>query len=86
MRLWPFPGSPPKNPKHIEDRLKLIANALQALALALIVASLIAPAVSPTTAKVDLSTSLGAGILAGIALVAAHAFLRYIPYDSDKGS
>jgi hypothetical protein len=59
MRL---PAKPPHAPKHREERLKLAASGLQALALTLFAAVLIAPALNPSPCR----HVLGAGRSYGV--------------------
>lgn len=75
MRL---PVKPPRSPKHTEERLKLLASGLQALALAMFAAVVIAPQfndqfTAPTSLRI--SFALIASFAEGVAFVV----LRYIP-------
>jgi len=75
MRL---PPKPPLTAKHAEERLKLAANGLQALTLALFGTSILAPLFNVTQAGMGWKTIVAA-LLAGIAENAAFELLRYIP-------
>lgn len=75
MRL---PPKPPVFAKHVEERLKLAANGLQALTLALFGTSILAPLFNVTQAGMGWKTG-GAALIAGIAENAAFELLRYIP-------
>ena len=67
MRL---PDKPPLSPKHREERLKLAANGLQNLALALFAGVLIAPVLNPALIA-PLPVRLAAVALAGLAVLVA---------------
>lgn len=62
MRL---PPKPPVSAKHVEERLKLAANGLQALTLALFGTSILAPLFNVTQAGMGWKT-IGAALIAGI--------------------
>lgn len=79
MRL---PDKPPLSPKHREERLKLAANGLQNLALALFAGVLIAPVLNPALVA-PLPVRLAAVALAGLAVLVAFILLRYIPVTPD---
>ena len=79
MRL---PDKPPLSPKHREERLKLAANGLQNLALALFAGVLIAPVLNPALIA-PLPVRLAAVALAGLAVLVAFILLRYIPVAPD---
>lgn len=79
MRL---PDKPPLSPKHREERLKLAANGLQNLALALFASVLIAPVLNPALIA-PLPVRLAAVALAGLAVLVAFILLRYIPVTPD---
>jgi len=75
MRL---PAKPPHAPKHREERLKLAASGLQALALTLFGAVLIAPLVNPSLGAplwIKFLISCAASVAEGVAFI----LLRYIP-------
>lgn len=75
MRL---PAKPTHSPKHTEERLKLLANGLQALALALFIGIVVGPAFNASiVASVpwQISAFVAAGAAEGVAIV----LLRYIP-------
>ncbi len=83
MRLRP---KPPVSAKHIEERLKLAANGLQALTLALLGTSILAPLFNVTQAGMGWKTG-GAALVAAIAESVAFELLRYIPSSTlAKGS
>ena len=73
-----LPERPPTQPKHIEERLKLAANGLQALALAIIVAVVLAPQLNASL-DAPLWAEIGAGGLAGLVELFAFVLLGYIP-------
>jgi len=73
-----IPPKPPASAKHIEERLKLAANGLQALTLALFGTSILAPLFNVTQAGMGWKTIVAA-LIAGIAENAAFELLRYIP-------
>ncbi len=73
-----FPSKPPVSAKHVEERLKLAANGLQALTLALFGTSILAPLFNVTQAGMGWKTIVAA-LIAGIAENAAFELLRYIP-------
>lgn len=75
MRL---PPKPLHAPKHREERLKLAASGLQALALTLFGAVLIAPALNPSLTA-PLWERAAAMLLIGAAETLAFFLLRYIP-------
>ena len=79
MRL---PRKPPLAPKHREERLKLAASGLQALALALFGAVLIAPAFNAQLAA-PVWVKLALSAIASVAEGLAFFVLRYIPAKSD---
>lgn len=73
-----FPSKPPLTAKHTEERLKLAANGLQALTLALFGTSILAPLFNVTHAGMGWKTG-GAALIAALAESAAFELLRYIP-------
>jgi len=82
-----LPARPPLHPKHIEERLKLAANGLQALSLTLFAAIILGPSLNAS-----IHTQLWMKLLAGSAIgsceLIAVARLRYTPLtlpEADNG-
>ena len=75
MRL---PPKPPHAPKHSEERLKLAASGLQALALTLFAAVLIAPLLN-TSLTAPLWAKVATAVVASMAEGLAFRLLGYIP-------
>ena len=73
---------PPLRPKHIEERLKLAANGLQASALTLLAGVVLAPALNASLLA-PLWSKIVAALLAGSAEMAAFKLLAYIPVAED---
>lgn len=73
-----FPPKPPLSAKHAEERLKLAASGLQALALTLFGAGLIAPLFNAAL-SIPLWMRVAAAICASVSEGAAFEMLRYIP-------
>jgi hypothetical protein len=69
---------PTLGPKHIEERLKLAASGLQALALTLLAGVVLAPELN-TSLTAPLWSKILAGLVAGVCEVAAFTLLAYIP-------
>ena len=72
-----IPRKPPRAPKHTEERLKLAASGLQALAIALFGAAIVAPLLV-THAALGWTNAITA-FTASIAEGAAFELLRYSP-------
>lgn len=79
-----LPSRPPASPKHTEERLKLAASGLQALALTVFATIVIAPLLNAAMAVPTWVGLLGFGF-AGSAEVSAFLLLRYIPPPDAKG-
>ena len=73
-----LPPKPPLTPKHPEERLKLAANGLQALALAFFAGVLLAPLLNHSLASSFWLQAL-AIVFCGLAELGAFTALRYIP-------
>ena len=69
---------PPLSAKHIEERLKLAASGLQAVALTLLAGVILAPALNASL-NAPLWAKLITGFAAGSCEVAAFLLLAYIP-------
>jgi hypothetical protein len=82
-----LPARPPLHPKHIEERLKLAANGLQALSLTLVAAIILGPSLNASL-HAQLWMKLLAGGAIGSCELIAFKVLRYIPLtlpESDNG-
>ncbi len=73
-----LPARPPLHPKHIEERLKLAANGLQALSLTLVAGIILGPSLNANL-YAPLWAKVLTGIGAGLCELIAFALLRYIP-------
>ncbi len=73
-----FPSKPPLSPKHTEERLKLAANGLQALALASFAGVLLAPLLNHSLDSPFWVQALALAFC-GLAELGAFTALRYIP-------
>ena len=69
---------PPLNAKHVEERLKLAANGLQASALTLLAGVILAPALNAGL-KSPAWVQFLAGLIAGTCELAAFVLLAYLP-------
>jgi len=78
---WRLPPPPLRHPKHLEDRHKALAALCQAVAGAVVIGTIVAPMLGAPSHVTVLTGSL-LGLLWAGALVAALAFLRYIPYHA----
>lgn len=72
---------PPRNPKHTEERLKLLASGLQLLAIAIVGSAFIAPLFNATLGA-PARTTLQAAFVAGLLESAALFLLRCIPINT----
>jgi len=79
----PIPRRPPLQPKHTEERLKLAANGLQALALLLFGAVLLSPLLNASVVA-PLWVRGAAFMFSGACELSAFILLRYIPTDGRK--
>ena len=75
---------PPLSGKHIEERLKLAASGLQAVAITLLAGVVLAPELNASLSA-PLWTKIAAGTVAGLCELAAFKLLAYIPVDK-KGA
>jgi len=72
---------PPLSAKHIEERLKLAASGLQAVAITLLAGVILAPALNASL-NAPLWAKVVAGLVIGGCEVAAYLLLAYIPVSS----
>lgn len=72
---------PPRNPKHIEERLKLLASDLQLLAIAIVGSAFIAPLFNATLGAPH-QVTIQAAVIAVLCESAALILLRYIPIST----
>ena len=73
-----LPTLPPFSPKHLEERLRLLATGFQNAALAVLLGVLILPAFNGSPV-LSFPVRLGAFVIAGITESLALILLRYIP-------
>ncbi len=73
-----LPAKPPLSPKHREEQIKFVANALQSLGFAVLVGVLIGPTLNPALIASFLLRA-GALVFIGMAWLLGFLLLRYIP-------